>query len=120
VLTQLDDPKVSSRVAQADVVEVEVGANDVGYDPSCGPSVGCYEPTIPTLEHNLGAIVARVRDLTQGRRVLLVLVDYWSVWLGGQYAQAQGTACVEGAAEITDQVNAVIKDAAARTGAAYV
>jgi len=120
VLTQLNDPEVSSQVAHADVVVVQVGANDVGYDPGCGPSPGCYEPAIPTVERNLNAIVARVHDLTRGHHVQLALVDYWSVWLGGRYARAQGAAYVAGAAEVTDQVNALIADAAARTGAAYV
>lgn len=121
VLDQLaTEPEVSAHVADADVVEIEVGANDVGYDASCGPSVSCYQPTIPTVERNLDQIVSRVHDLAKGRTVLVVLLDYWSVWLGGQYAQAQGDAYVEGAAAVTDNVNAVIKDIAARTGAAYV
>jgi acyl-CoA thioesterase I len=120
VLSQLDDPNVDSHVAKADVVELEVGANDVGYSASCGSSVSCYAPKIPTIQQNLDAIIAKVQGLTQGRHFLLVLLDYWSVWLGGQYAQAQGTAYVDAAAEVTDQVNQVIKDAAARTGAAYV
>jgi lysophospholipase L1-like esterase len=121
VLDQLaTKPDVSTHVADADVVEIEVGANDVGYDPSCGPSIGCYQPTIPTVERNLGQIVARVHELTKGRNVLVVLLDYWSVWLGGQYAEAKGAAYVDGAAEVTDEVNAVIKDTANRSGASYV
>ncbi|GAB3056644.1 hypothetical protein GCM10027053_17520 [Intrasporangium mesophilum] len=121
VLDQLaTEPEVSAHVADADVVEIEIGANDVGYDSSCGPSVSCYQPTIPTVERNLDQIVSRVHELAKGRTVLVVLLDYWSVWLGGQYAQAQGDAYVEGAAAVTDNINAVIKDIAGRTGAAYV
>jgi lysophospholipase L1-like esterase len=49
-----------------------------------------------------------------------VLVDYWSVWLGGKYAAAKGNAYVAAAEEMTDQVNTVIKSTAAATGSSYV
>jgi acyl-CoA thioesterase I len=111
---------VIGHVRGADVVEIEIGANDVAYSKSCGTSVDCYAPRLPAIEKNLGAIVRRVHTLTLGRRVLVVLLDYWSVWLGGQYAAAKGEAYVNAAEEMTDRVNAVIKSTAARTGAAYV
>jgi lysophospholipase L1-like esterase len=121
VLAQLQsDSTVIGRVRTSDVVEIEVGANDVGYSGSCGTSVACYEPTIPVVERNLAAIVARVHELTTGHPMLVVLLDYWSVWLGGQYAAAKGDAYVTAAAEVTDQVNTVIASTASATGAAYV
>jgi hypothetical protein len=113
VLTQLrSDDDVIAQVSKADVVEIEVGANDVAYSGSCGTSVACYQPRIRSMQQNLDEIVARVRSLTAGRPVLLVLLDYWSVWLGGQYAEAQGPAYVDAAEEVTDQVNDVIKTTA--------
>ena len=121
VLRQLtSDAAVIDEVRTSDVVEIEVGANDVGYSGTCGTSVACYQPTVPAVEKNLAAIVARAHELTAGRRVLIVLLDYWSVWLGGQYAAAQGDAYVSAAAEVTDQVNTVIKDTASTTHSAYV
>ena len=40
VVTQLrSDSDVMSNVAKADVVEIEIGANDVSYNRSCGTSV---------------------------------------------------------------------------------
>jgi len=90
-------------VRKADVVEIEVGANDVAYSGSCGTAVACYQPMIPAMHQNLAEIVARVRELTEGHPVLLVLVDYWSVWLGGQYAEARGPAYVDAAEAVTDQ-----------------
>ena len=75
----------------------------------------------PTIQTNLDAIVARVHGLTSGHKVLVVLLDYWSVWLGGQYPAAkQGAAYVAAAAEVTDDVNTVIKTTAGKTGSAYV
>jgi lysophospholipase L1-like esterase len=75
---------------------------------------------IPAIEHNLAEIIARVRELTAGHPVLLVFLDYWSVWLGGQYAEAQGSAYVDAAEAVTDQVNTIIKATAAESGSAYV
>jgi lysophospholipase L1-like esterase len=49
-----------------------------------------------------------------------VLLDYWSVWLGGKYAAAKGEAYVDAAARVTDDVNDVIKSTAAKSGSAYV
>ena len=121
VLTQLQsDPVVIDQVRASDVVEIEIGANDVAHSGSCGTSVACYGPAIAEVEKNLAAIVARVHELSTRHRVLVVLLDYWSVWLGGQYATAQGDAYVAAAAEVTDQVNTLIKSTAATTNSAYV
>lgn len=121
VLRQLrSDSEVVSDVAKADVVEIEVGANDVGYTGSCGTSVACYQPMISSTERNLGQIVAQVHQLTEGRRVQLILLDYWSVWLGGRYADAEGPAYVDAVASVTDRVNTVIKTTAADTNSGYV
>src|SRR5262249_45073599 len=122
VLQQLkSDSNVVDHVRTADAVEIEVGANDVPYTPdSCGTAVDCYAPKIPTIEKNLAAIVSRVHDLTSGHKILVVLLDYWSVWLGGEYAAAQGDAYVTAAENVTDQVNDVIKSTAAKSGSAYV
>ena len=45
---------------------------------------------ITATQRNLAKIVARVHELTEGRPVLLILLDYWSVWLGGRYATDEG------------------------------
>lgn len=107
-------------VKQADAVELQIGANDAGYSTKCGTAVHCYAPTIPELEQNLRAIVQRVDELTAGHATLVVLLDYWSVWLGGQYARAQGQAYVDAAATVTDEVDTAIKTVAGQTKVAYV
>ena len=114
------DSNVIDHVRAADTIEIEIGANDVGYTDSCGTTVACYTPKVPTIEKNLNAIVSRVHELTSGHKVLVVLLDYWSVWLGGQYAAAKGNAYVNAAAEMTDQVDTVIKSTATKTKSAYV
>jgi lysophospholipase L1-like esterase len=121
VLNQLtSDPKVEADVRGADVLEIEIGANDVAYSKTCGTSVDCYVPRIPTIQKNLLTIVRDARKLAANRKVLVVLLDYWSVWLGGQYAAAKGNAYVAAAEEVTDRVDRVIKSTATRTGSAYV
>jgi lysophospholipase L1-like esterase len=72
------------------------------------------------VEKNLAAIVRRVRELSSGHRTVVVLLDYWSIWLGGKYAAEKGDAYVNAAREMTDQVNAAIKSTAAQSGLAYV
>lgn len=121
VLDQLNsDRSVVHHLRTADAVEIEVGANDVSHSKSCGVSVECYAPELPGLQKNLAAIVARARELTSGHKVLVVLLDYWSVWLGGKYAAEQGPAYVEAANELTDRVDSIIKATAAESGSDYV
>lgn len=121
VLRQLkSDGDARRDVAAAEVVEIEVGANDVGYSKACGTRVACYAPRIPAVRKNLTAIVRRVHTLRAGRKVLVVLLDYWNVWLGGRYAAAKGEAYVDAAEQVTDQVNRVIRSTAARSRSAYV
>jgi lysophospholipase L1-like esterase len=120
VLAQVtSDAAVRDHLSPAKVVEIEVGANDVAYSSACGAVASCYTPRIPALEKNLGAIVASVRDVAK-HKPLVVLLDYWSVWLGGQYAAAHGEAYVDAAAEVTTEVNAAIRRVASSTGSAYV
>jgi lysophospholipase L1-like esterase len=81
--------------------------------------VQCYTAAISGVEQNLRTIMQRVHELTAGHLSLVVLPDYWSVWLGGQHAQAQGQMNVD-AATVTDAVNTAIKTVAAEAGSAYV
>lgn len=121
VLGQLQtDAKVIDHVRAADTVEIEVGANDAAYSRSCGTDAACYEPRLPAIRKNLAAIVTRIHELAAGHKLLVVLLDYWSVWLGGQYAAAQGEAYVAAAEQVTDEVNAIIKETATKDGSAYV
>ncbi|GAB1640024.1 SGNH/GDSL hydrolase family protein [Krasilnikovia sp. MM14-A1259] len=121
VLHQLDaDGAAGRHVGDADAVEIEVGANDVAYTENCGTDLSCYTAEIPQVEENLTRIVARVHELTGGAPVLVVLLDYWSVWLGGTYAAAQGDAYVATAQALTDAINAAIRSVATATGSAYV
>jgi lysophospholipase L1-like esterase len=121
VIAQLDsDRAVIDHVRAAHAIEIEVGANDVSHSPECGTRVDCYSPELSALQKNLGTILAKAAELTSGHHVSVVLLDYWSVWLGGKYAAEQGPAYVEAAKELTDRVDAIIKGTAADSGSSYV
>jgi acyl-CoA thioesterase I len=121
VLEQLDTSSSTiADVKAAHLVELEVGANDVAYSSACGTDLSCYQPEVSTVEANLRAIVTKLHDLTAGHGTTLVLLDYWSVWLGGAYAHEQGDAYVDAAATVTDDINTAIRDVAAQTGSEYV
>jgi lysophospholipase L1-like esterase len=112
--------RVENDLETADIVELEVGANDVGFSDTCGTDVSCYQPTLSTIDQNLRDIAAQVHTLAQGHPVLIVFLDYWSVWLGGAYAEAQGQAYVDAATSLTEQTNTVIHQVAVATGSVYV
>jgi lysophospholipase L1-like esterase len=111
---------VMAHVRGADAVEIEIGANDIPYSPACGTRVACYAARVPVMKLRLAEIVSQIRYLTAGRTVDIVLIDYWSIWLGGKYAAARGSAYVAAAEELTDRVDTAIKQTAANTGSGYV
>jgi lysophospholipase L1-like esterase len=111
---------IMDHVRAADIVEIEVGANDAAYTSACGAEVSCYAPGVAQAERNLPAIVARVNELDAGRVHHVVLLDYWSVWLGGQYAAAHGDAYVAAAKQVTEEIDAAIRSTAEATHSTYV
>jgi lysophospholipase L1-like esterase len=121
VLKQLgSDAPVIAHLRTADVVELEVGANDVSYSQKCGTTLTCYAPKLAPVEQNLRSTVSQIRALATGRKPLIVLLDYWSVWLGGKYAQAKGPAYVATAEQLTDDVDGDIRATAKSMGCAYI
>jgi lysophospholipase L1-like esterase len=122
VLKQLNsDSTVIGQVSKADAVEINIGANDVPWNGTkCGTSVDCYAPLVPPMQKNLASIVSRVKNLASGHKVLIVLLDYWSIWLGGTYARNQGHAYVQAARQMTARVDSAVKTTASQTGSAYV
>jgi lysophospholipase L1-like esterase len=121
VVDQLEhDSTVMGHVARSQAVTVQIGANDVAYSSQCGNDVACYEQRIPPLRTNLETIIGRIRTLTAGHAVTIVLLDYWSVWLGGQYAEAQGPDYVDAAKAVTDSVSDTISALAQSSHCYYV
>jgi lysophospholipase L1-like esterase len=115
-----EDGDVIGDVGQSQAIMIEIGANDVAHSSQCGNDASCYAPEIPHITKNIHAIVARVHAITTAHPVAVVLLDYWSVWLGGQYALDQGLDYVEAADDVTTMVNDAIRTVAAETKSIYV
>jgi lysophospholipase L1-like esterase len=121
VVLQLEgNDNVIAHVESSEVVLAEVGANDVAYSPTCGTAVSCYDARLPDIARNLSGIVERVRALQHDPELVVILLDYWSVWLGGQYAKAKGPAYVTAVDTVTAHVDETIRSVAQSTGAVYV
>lgn len=114
------DAATMRRAGDADGILVEVGANDVAHSSQCGEDRACYEAAIPRLRENLTSIISRVRAFARRHHVTIVLLDYWSVWLGGLYAEEQGPSYVDTARSLTIAVNETIRSVASATGCVYV
>lgn len=121
VLEQLErDASVISHVRGADVVLVEVGANDLAFSPSCATTLRCYESKLPQVIANLTSIVTRIRALAVRRDVKVVLLDYWSVWLGGKYSKELGHAYHVADDSLTGDFDDAVHTVAVDTGSDYV
>jgi lysophospholipase L1-like esterase len=108
----------------ADLVVVEIGANDFDLsrlaDPSCAPagSSACFHTTLAGLRSGLTSVVDRVRHLAPGARV--ALVGYWNVGVDGSVGRSLGPTYVAGSDALTKAVNQVVLDVTRRTGSTYV
>jgi lysophospholipase L1-like esterase len=111
---------IRSDIRTSQAVLVEVGANDVGYSATCGTNASCYDATIPKIDQNLRTIVDEIHALSDGHEQVVVLLDYWNVWLGGQYAQAKGPDYVAAADAVTERVDETIHSVASATASTYV
>lgn len=121
VLDQLEhDSDVRDQVQHAAAVMVEVGANDIAYSSTCETNVACYESKLPQVTANLNEIVTQIRQLADRPHVPVILLDYWSVWLGGKYAEDRGTAYVDAADSLTHTFNDAVQAVASKTGSRFV
>jgi lysophospholipase L1-like esterase len=120
VMDQLENnPAVELQVMGSQAVLVEVGANDVQYSTTCKTNVACYDARLPRLQHNLSVIANRV-DRLAGGNVTLIMLDYWSVWLGGKYAAQQGQAYVDASRQVTASVSNLIRRVAVAHGGYWI
>lgn len=114
LLDQLDTAATRSALRGANVVLIEIGANDfdegLADDPPCArpDDDACEGATLRTVTAHLATIVDRVRVLQQPSDAQIVLMGYWNVFRDGQVGQARGPAYVAWSAQITDLVNAAI------------
>ncbi|MBW3085270.1 hypothetical protein KEM60_01467 [Austwickia sp. TVS 96-490-7B] len=125
LLAQLDDPGVQSALKTAELVVIEIGANDFdeshAYDTRCQPSRNspCYAETATALRNNLTTIIQRVKQLQTVPNATILVAGYWNVFRDGEVGRQQGEVYVTGADQLTRWVNTIINDVAAQAGVGY-
>lgn len=124
VLTQVGTPEVGAALRRADLVVIEIGANDfdedTATDPVCSTSGPCDPDGVAELRTGLTRIVERVRSAGGPSDRAVLLLGYWNVFRDGATGRAQGPAYVAGSDRLTRDVNAAIDGVARATGSLYV
>ena len=127
LLDQLSDADVRTALADADLVVVTIGANDLEYgqDPaSCAAGandpVVCYSTELAGLDARLGRITSGIAALTTHPGARIALTGYWNVFLDGKVARDRGTGYTAVADAATKQVNTRLETAAEQSGAVFV
>ncbi|HET8988813.1 MAG TPA: SGNH/GDSL hydrolase family protein, partial [Humibacillus sp.] len=122
----LSSPSTARDLSHADLVIVEVGANDFDLDRvddrACLPASTspCWTATMRDLRNGLSHIVARVRAADARPHLQVAVVGYWNVTVDGAVGQARGDAFVTGSDALTRAVNATIAGVASTLHAIYV
>ena len=122
----LDSASTRRDLARADLVVVEVGANDFDLnrvdDPTCLPAASsrCWTDTLKGLNDGLTRIVNGIKAIDTNPDLRVAVVGYWNVTVDGAVGRAQGNAFVIGSDALTKVVNSVVDQVATATGAVYV
>lgn len=127
VVNDLASGSTASDITGADLVIVQVGANDFDLtqiaDPTCFPAASspCWRPTVAALRSGLEQIAARIHALDQNPDLRIAFVGYWNITVDGQVAAATlGSQALANSNALTSLVNATISAAAAATHSIYV
>jgi len=114
-----------AHLADADLVLIEVGANDFDLsrvdDPSCvpGSSSDCWTSTLEGLRAGLTRIIHDIHRIDVRPDLRVDLFGYWNVTVDGKVGRAFGPPFVFGSDQLTRLVNITVQEVATRTGAAY-
>ena len=113
-------------LADADLVIIEVGANDFDLgnvaDRACLPAAtsDCWSATIAGLRDGLTRIVHDIRLVDARPDLRIAVLGYWNVTVDGAVGRALGSDFVLGSDALTRLVNTTVAQVAADTGAVYV
>ena len=110
-------------LAQASVVVVTIGANDlvplIGRWTAGGCDDACVQPAVVTMGNGLAAALHEIRS--QAPRARLLVTDYWNVFEDGDVADAKrGPGFATWSDEVTGSANMAICARAAAAGATCV
>ena len=112
-------------VAEADILLVTIGANDLtpllSRWQSSGCSKACYSPAVDAVGADLSDILAAAKSLRGQRPTRVLVTDYWNVFADGDVARASdGPAYLRWSDELTRALNVSICNAARNAGATCV
>ncbi len=116
-------------LAEADVISVTIGANDLeaarsSYDAgSCGgvADLACFTPAVATMRAGLARDLQAIDRLTRGRSVEVLVNNYWNVFEDGQVAlREDGRRYLADSDTMTRLANRAICAAAVEAGATCV
>jgi lysophospholipase L1-like esterase len=118
------------QVAMADVVVVTIGANDfvdvadqvLGDDcADAGDDLSCARAELAALRSRLDQVIARVRELRQGKPTAILLTGYWNVYEDGDVAEGDYSQRGQLASQrLTAAVNALVAAACSAGSTTYV
>jgi lysophospholipase L1-like esterase len=116
-------------LARADVISVTIGANDLeqartAYDDgTCGGArdLACFTGAVAAMKAGLARDLAAIDRLTAGRRVDVLVNNYWNVFEDGQVAlDRDGQRYLDDSDTMTRMANLAICAAAETAGATCV
>lgn len=124
LLDQLEtDGQLRAAVAGAEVLTIEIGANDFSYGSylqgNC-QQLSCYTAGLRLLAVRLRQILGLVAQLRAGRPTAVRLIDYWDIWLDGAVGRRLGAQYMSVGDALTSQVNQVIRTVAEATNVGFV
>jgi len=122
LLDQLhQDANARRQVANADILIVIIGANDLSdaFDSwnqgDC--AVSCYQPQVDAMATRLGAVLSLVRSLRANQPMTVLVDNYWNVFTDGDVARADGgQEQINWSVQVTKAANLAIAKAANGSG----
>ena len=122
VADDLGSAPTRAHLAGADLVLVEVGANDFNLDRvddrACFPAAGsaCWSSTVAGLRDGLTRVIQAIRGIDHRPDLRIALLGYWNITVDGSVGRALGENFVLGSDELTRLVNETVQQVATTTG----
>lgn len=123
LLTQMHTADVRAALAHADVVVLQIGANDVASEDlertECLGATRCWTADLAALGQRLDDVITTVTNETRPGTTVRA-IGYWNVAMDGSPGQQQGTTYVRNGRHLTAAVNHLLSTTATRHHVGYV